>query len=53
MRQLGGELTDENDPQHEAVDVQWFEIENLHKTLAHENERRIALGVQEWLERQP
>ena len=52
MRQLGGELTVENDPQHEAVDVQWFEIATLHKTLAHENERRIALGVQLWMERQ-
>ncbi|MFM6971076.1 MAG: NUDIX hydrolase [Rhodoluna sp.] len=51
MRQTGGELTVENDPQQEAVDVQWFEIENLHQTLAHENERRIARGVQEWIER--
>ena len=51
MRQVGGYLTVENDPQQEAVDVQWFEIDNLHETLAHENERRIARGVQEWIAR--
>jgi 8-oxo-dGTP pyrophosphatase MutT (NUDIX family) len=53
MRQTGGFLTVENDPQQEAVDVQWFAIEELHATLAHENERRIARGVQEWIERNP
>jgi 8-oxo-dGTP pyrophosphatase MutT (NUDIX family) len=52
MRQTGGELTVENDPQHEAVDVQWFDIENLDSTLAHDNERRMGRGVQEWLARQ-
>ena len=52
MRQVGGDLTVDNDPQHEAVDVQWFEIENLDSTLAHENERRMGRGVQEWLARQ-
>lgn len=51
MRQTGGDLTVENDPQQEAVDVQWFEIDTLHVTLAHENERRIARGVQEWIAR--
>ncbi len=51
MRQVGGYLTVENDPQQEAVDVQWFAIDNLHVTLAHENERRIARGVQEWIAR--
>ena len=52
MRQTGGDLTVENDPQHEAVDVQWFDIENLDSTLAHDNERRMGRGVQEWLARQ-
>jgi 8-oxo-dGTP pyrophosphatase MutT (NUDIX family) len=52
MRQTGGDLTVENDPQREAVDVQWFEVENLDSTLAHENERRMGRGVQEWLARQ-
>lgn len=51
MRQTGGFLTIENDPQQEAIDVQWFEIDSLHQTLAHENEKRIARGVQEWIAR--
>jgi hypothetical protein len=51
MRQIGGELTVENDPQHEAVDVKWFAVDGLQKTLSHENERRIARGVEEWIER--
>ncbi|AOY56659.1 hypothetical protein A4Z71_06930 [Candidatus Rhodoluna planktonica] len=52
MRQLGGDLTVENDPQHEAVDVQWFALENLVDTLAHENERRLAKTAIEWIEQQ-
>jgi 8-oxo-dGTP pyrophosphatase MutT (NUDIX family) len=52
MRQVGGDLTIENDPQHEAVDVQWFDIDTLDTTLAHDNERRMGRGVQEWLARQ-
>jgi hypothetical protein len=51
MRQIGGHLTLENDPQHEAVDVQWFDINSLQTVMAHDNERRIALGVAEWIER--
>ena len=51
MRQTGGDLTIENDPQQEAVDVQWFHVDVLLATLAHENERRIARVVLEWLER--
>lgn len=50
MRQLGGELTIENDPQQEAVDVQWFAVADLIDTLAHENERRLARSVIEWIE---
>ena len=51
MRQTGGDLTVENDPNQEAVDVRWFEIDTLQTHLAHENERRIARGVFEWVER--
>lgn len=51
MRQIGGDLTIENDPQQEAVDVQWFAIDDLHQVLAHENERRVARAVVEWMER--
>ncbi len=51
MRQLGGELTIENDPEREADDVRWFSIDELHQVLTHENERRMAQGVIEWIER--
>lgn len=51
MRQTGGDLSVENDPDHEAVEVRWFEVETLDQKLSHENERRIALAVQEWVVR--
>ena len=51
MRQTGGDLSVENDPDHEAVEVRWFEVDTLDQKLSHENERRIALAVQEWVVR--
>jgi ADP-ribose pyrophosphatase YjhB (NUDIX family) len=48
MQQIGGELTVENDPDQEAVDVQWFGIDQIEKQLAHENEKRLARKVIEW-----
>lgn len=51
MRQIGGDLTVENDPNREAIDVRWFEIDGIDAHLTHENERRLARGVFEWLER--
>jgi 8-oxo-dGTP pyrophosphatase MutT (NUDIX family) len=51
MRQIGGELTVENDPDQEAVDVKWVSLDELSGILAHENERRMARGVIEWVER--
>lgn len=51
MRQVGGELTVENDPQQEAVDARWFDLDELDIVLVHENERRMARGVQEWVAR--
>ena len=50
MRQTGGTLTIENDPDHEAVDIRWVHIDLLNAELAHENERRLALIVQEWVQ---
>ncbi len=50
MRQLGGTLTVENDPDHEAVTAKWVSINDLSGILTHENERRLALGVIEWVE---
>jgi 8-oxo-dGTP pyrophosphatase MutT (NUDIX family) len=51
MRQIGGDLTIENDPDHEAIDAKWVEVDDLSGILSHENERRMALGVIEWVER--
>jgi 8-oxo-dGTP pyrophosphatase MutT (NUDIX family) len=52
MKQTGGELTIENDPDKEAVDIRWIPIDLLAEELTHENERRLALVVQEWVARQ-
>ena len=52
MNQTGGELTIENDPDREAVDIRWVNIDLLHEELTHENERRLALIVQEWIANQ-
>jgi 8-oxo-dGTP pyrophosphatase MutT (NUDIX family) len=52
FRQVGGDLTVELDPDHEAVEARWFELEHLLSTLAHENERRIARAVIDWVEKQ-
>ena len=52
MKQTGGELTIENDPDREAVDIRWIPIDLLAEELTHENERRLAQVVQEWVARQ-
>lgn len=51
MRQVGGDLTIENDPDHEAVDIKWVKLDDLQSILAHENEKRMAQIVIEWVER--
>ncbi|WP_205762199.1 NUDIX hydrolase [Arthrobacter mobilis] len=38
----GGELTIDNDPDHEAVDVAWVPLAELGKRLSFPNERRIV-----------
>ncbi|MFJ3957301.1 NUDIX hydrolase [Arthrobacter sp. NPDC090010] len=42
LRATGGELTIENDPDHEAVDVAWVPLGELARKLSFPNERRIA-----------
>lgn len=42
LRATGGELTVENDPDHEAVDAAWVPIIELPGRLSFPNERRIA-----------
>lgn len=52
MKQTGGNLTIENDPDQEAVDIRWINVALLHEDLTHENERRLASIVQEWVANQ-
>jgi 8-oxo-dGTP pyrophosphatase MutT (NUDIX family) len=42
LEATGGELTIENDPDHEAVDVAWLPLREAHEHLTFPNERRIA-----------
>ncbi|MEN9752538.1 MAG: hypothetical protein RL670_229 [Actinomycetota bacterium] len=50
LRQTGGTLTVENDPQREATCAEWVSIHDLDKRLTHENERRIARELLKVLE---
>ena len=50
LRQTGGELNVENDPNHEAVTAKWVAVDDLSGILTHENERRMGRVVVEWLE---
>ena len=52
MRQTGGELTVENDPDREAVEARWYSLEELETKLTHQNERRLARKLIEFLEQQ-
>ncbi len=51
MRQTGGELSLEHDPNHEAIEVSWVAVADLDSVLSHENERRMGRAVLEWVER--
>ncbi|QCY48670.1 NUDIX hydrolase [Glutamicibacter creatinolyticus] len=51
LEATGGELTIENDPDHEAVDVDWVPLNALGKRLSFPNERRIADLAREVLTR--
>lgn len=42
MKQVGGSLTMENDPHHEASELAWVQIDQLQNKLSHSNERRVA-----------
>ncbi|HET7477867.1 MAG TPA: NUDIX hydrolase [Dermatophilaceae bacterium] len=42
LEATGGELSVDNDPDHEAFDVAWFPLEDVHRQLTFPNERRIA-----------
>lgn len=42
LEAIGGELTVEDDPDHEAVEARWFELTTVQHHLTFPNERRIA-----------
>ena len=42
LEAVGGYLTIDNDPDHEAVDVAWLPLREAHRHLTFPNERRIA-----------
>lgn len=42
LKQIGGELTVEGDPDHEAEDAIWVKFDDLNDVLSYPNERRIA-----------
>ncbi len=42
LEALGGEISIENDPDHEAIDARWFLLEGVQARLTFPNERRIA-----------
>ena len=42
LRQTGGELTVEGDPDHEAEDAIWVRFDDLDDVLSYPNERKIA-----------
>lgn len=51
LRATGGELTIENDPDHEAVDVAWVPIAELSGRLSFANERRMVEAARAKLDR--
>lgn len=42
LEALSGEVTVEHDPDHEAIDAAWIELEDLQRRLAFPNERRAV-----------
>ncbi len=42
LEAVGGELTIDKDPDHEAIDAAWLPLEEAHRHLTFPNERRIA-----------
>lgn len=42
LEALGGEISVEGDPDHEAVEARWFRLDRVHEQLTFPNERRIA-----------
>ncbi|ACQ82446.1 NUDIX hydrolase [Beutenbergia cavernae DSM 12333] len=49
LEATGGELTTENDPDHEAEDVAWVRLDEVSARLAYPNERRIVATARDLL----
>ncbi|OKL54051.1 NUDIX hydrolase [Bowdeniella nasicola] len=49
LEALGGYLTVENDPDHEAEDVAWLTLEEAASRLAYPNERRVIATARDVL----
>lgn len=49
LEALGGELTVENDPDHEAEDVAWVALDDVASRLAYPNERRVVATARDVL----
>ncbi|KFI49549.1 NUDIX hydrolase [Bifidobacterium amazonense] len=52
LRQVGGELSVDGDPDHEAEDAIWVDFEDLDGVLSYPNERKIAWLYAKKLNRQ-
>ena len=50
MKQIGGELSFDNDPHKEASQLEWVRVSELLTRLSHGNERRIAKMAVELIE---
>lgn len=53
LEAVGGEITVEKDPDHEAVDARWFELSEAQRHLTFPNERRIAQAAYTTLSARP
>ena len=50
LKATGGEITIDNDPDHEAVDVAWVPFTDLNRRLSFANERHIADLAREFIQ---
>ncbi len=49
LRQVGGDLSSDEDPTGEVLEVRWFWLNEVDAVLAHENEKKIAEQARELL----
>ena len=49
LEAISGSLTTENDPDHEAEEVEWVSLDDVARRLAYPNERRIVAAAREIL----